>query len=132
MTKTYETGNLSEAKFAAHLLYLGMVVLMPFGGGCRYDMAVEMGGRLVRVQVKTGRLSPDGSLVVFNTTSNNKGYKRKSYHGEVDFLGVYCPATDRCYMVPVDETGSSEMKLRLAPPKNGQVLGVKMAADYLI
>ena len=105
---------------------------MPFGGGCRYDMAVDMVGGLKRVQVKTGRVSADGSLVVFNTTSNNKGYKRKSYHGEVDFLGVYCTQLDRCYMVPVSETGSSEMKLRLTPSKNGQVVGVKMAADYQI
>jgi hypothetical protein len=130
--KTFEVGNLSEARFAAHLLSLGRVVLMPFGGGCRYDMAIELDGAIKRIQVKTGRLISSGAVLAFNTCSNNKGYKRRAYHEDADYLGVYSPQLDRCYLVPVSETGVSEMKLRLEPPKNGQTKNVKLASDYQI
>ena len=72
---TFEKGNISEAKFLADALDAGYPVLIPFGDGSRYDMVLEMEGTLKKVQVKTGRLR-DGKII-FQTTSNNKGYKRK-------------------------------------------------------
>ena len=125
---TFRKGNLSEAKFLADALDKGYKVLIPFGDGSRYDLVLDTGEKLVKVQVKTGRLRE--GRVIFQTSSNNKGYGRKSYHGEVDYLGVYCPQNDTSYLVPVSLTGSSQMTLRLDPTKNNQSGKVKLAADY--
>lgn len=129
MTKsTFEKGNLSEAKFLADALDAGYPVLIPFGDGSRYDMVIDIEGSLKKVQVKTGRLRE--GKIIFQTTSNNKGYNRKSYHGEVDFLGVYCRDNDTSYLIPVAETGASQMVLRLDKPKNNQSKGINLAENY--
>jgi hypothetical protein len=113
--KTFERGNISESLITSRFLELGYVVLMPFGGGHRYDIVVEIDGQFKRIQTKTGRIYKN--KLIFNTTSNNKGYKRKSYHNEVDYLAVYCPELKKSYLIPVELTGKSAMTLQLSNPK---------------
>ena len=38
---------------------------------------------------------------------------------------------DNFYLVPFEECGSKEKRLRLIPPKSGQVKGISFAKDYL-
>ena len=49
-------GERTEAAAIAELVKLGFTVLLPFGDNRRYDIAVEVCGRFLRVQCKTGRL----------------------------------------------------------------------------
>lgn len=128
--KTYEKGNLSESMFASKLLEFGYNVLIPFGGGHRYDLVIEKEGKFYSVQVKTGRLKE--SIIEFNSCSNNKGCNRESYHGQVDYIGVYCIDDGSCYLVPVEITGKSMTTLRLTPTKNNMQKGVNYAKDYLM
>lgn len=130
MKTTYEKGNLSEAKFLADALEKGYTVLVPFGGGCRYDLVLDKDNTLIKIQVKTGKLK-DGRIT-FQTTSNNRGVGRKPYHGEVDFIGVYCPQNDTSYLVPISKTGTSSMSLRVQIPKNKQVKNINLANQYLL
>ena len=62
--------------------------------------------------------------------SNTKRAHTRSYMGEIDLFAVYCPANGQVYAVPIDEATSSDCSLRLVPTKNGQVDGVRWAADY--
>lgn len=126
--KTFEKGNYSEAIFTAKLLELGYNVLIPFGGGHRYDMVLEMDKEFKSLQIKTARLR--GDVIVFNTCSNNKRGGRKSYHGEVDFIGVYCIDNKRFYLLPTRITGKSSTTLRLSIPRNGQIKGILFAENY--
>ena len=48
-------GKRSEATILAKLLEAGSSVLIPWGEE-RYDVALDVGGRLVRIQCKTGAL----------------------------------------------------------------------------
>ena len=126
-----EVGERTEAIVLAELVKRGYKVLIPFGVNHRYDFVIDQGDRFVRVQCKTGRLRR--GCVIFHARSirsNTRGVVFRSYLNEVDTFLVYCPQTDRVYAVPVDETTSSDVALRVDPPGNGQVKGIRWAADH--
>jgi PD-(D/E)XK endonuclease len=94
-----EIGATSEALVLARLVELGYAVSIPFGGHLRYDLVVDDGSELTRVQVKTGRLT--GNRIVFPTASRG----RRSYVGAADDFLVYCPETSEIYRIPVEACG---------------------------
>lgn len=55
---------------------------------------------------------------------------RKSYAGQIDVFAVYCHENDEVYLLPVEKAGSAEGAIRIDPPKNNQLAGVNLAADY--
>ena len=63
-------------------------------------------------------------------TCSNTNQAPKDYRGEVDLFGVYSPELDQVFLVPVDEVPTRYGSLRMDPPRNGQVKGVRWAADY--
>jgi hypothetical protein len=115
----------------AGLLRQRKAVLLPFGDGHRYDLAFDEDGVLNRVQCKTGVLKK-GAIVFSVAKVDRTTGVRKSYHGEVEFFGVYCPVLDKTYLVPIDEVGETAAQLRVDPPKNGQEKRVRMASKYEI
>lgn len=64
-------GELSEAEVIAHLVRTGRPVAIPFGNNQRYDLIVDEDGKLLRAQVKTGRLDERG--VVTFTEARSTG-----------------------------------------------------------
>lgn len=132
MSNTKDIGDISEAKILARLVELGFAVLSPFGDNKRYDYVIDRDGKFERIQVKTGKVSADGSVISFPTSSsqNHVGRGRVSYVGQIEHFGVYCPQNDSCYLVPVDVAPLRLMKLRLTASKNGQVKNVNFAKDY--
>jgi hypothetical protein len=113
----------------------GWAVLEPFGENTRYDLVIDDGARLIKVQCKNGRLR--SGAIVFATCScyghhRNPGRARRSYQGEIDAFGVYCPDTGGVYLVPVEMCGGTQAILRVSPPANNQRLRVRWAADYEI
>lgn len=128
-------GNKTEGMILAALLRLGHKPLIPFGGGWRYDLVFEDAASVFwRVQCKTGRLL--NGAVTFRTASDGAsariagGRNPKSYKGEADFFGIYCPTLDKVYLVPVDDVRDSAGSIRIDPPKNNQVKGIRWARDY--
>jgi hypothetical protein len=129
-TNTKAVGERSEGIILAHLLTMGWAVSVPFGNNQRYDLVVDDGDRLLRVQCKTGRLI--NGCVSFSVASKN-GFtnKRQSYHGQVDIFLIYCPKNDKVYLVPVDITQTNEMRLRIDPPRNVAPMStIKWTKDY--
>lgn len=114
----------------ATFLRSGYVGLKPMSEKSRYDLVIDRGAGFERVQCKTGRIK-NGS-VVFNTCSSMAyhGGGRRHYRGEIELFGVYCPATDICYLVPVDAVGLTEGNLRISEPKRNQTKHVRMAEPF--
>ena len=56
----------------------------------------------------------------------------RTYHGDVDAFGVYCPQTGRCYLVPMSAIvqNSAVASLWVDPPRNGQAVGVHRASEF--
>lgn len=100
-------GIASEAVVMARLIQLGFDVSIPFGDNARYDLVVDDGTRLTRVQIKTGRLLPGG--IEFNPRSvSARSGERRGYQGQADDFLVYCPQTDEVYRVPVEDCAGTE------------------------
>jgi hypothetical protein len=126
-----DVGQRTEATVLAELVRRGYRVLTPFGVNHRYDLVLDVGGRFLRVQCKTGRLR-NGS-VVFQTRSvraNRIGWYARGYGGEIDLFAVYCPELDRLYAVPVEVAPLGGGRLRVEPAANNQSRGIRWAADF--
>ena len=131
MKNTKQVGELSEAMILARFLELGFVVLQPFGDNQRYDLVVEKPAGFVRVQCKTAKLNADGSVLSFSCKSNAGGYNRRDYKGEIDAFAVYSHEIKKCFFIPIDDAGVSQMFLRLINPKNNtSITTVNWAKDY--
>ena len=126
----YERGNGSEGIVLSAYVNAGFVVSIPFGTGASYDLVVDAGRRLFKIQIKTAWMTNGCVLYKSQRRQPGMGLTRRPYrNGEVDFFAAYCPVTQAIYVVPGENHGCAG-RLRLNPVKNGQSKLVKWAADY--
>ena len=140
MKDTSQQGLISHTAVLNRLVLLGFEVLLPWADHLGYDMAyyeveehhsfgffVHQEAHLVRIQVKTGRLTKDGSCFEFNTvsvTTNGKGlyHHKRGYIGKAEYFGVYVPDKAKVYMIAVNEapqSGSMTLRFKSAGLKRG-------------
>jgi hypothetical protein len=115
---------------------LGFGVLVPLGENTRYDLVIDDGVTLEKVQCKTGRLR-QGSVVwrVCSTYGHhpNPQAVRRDYVGEIDYFGVYCPETGGVYLIPIGDLAvRNRGALRVEPPRNNQKKRIRYAVEYEI
>ncbi|WP_425600931.1 group I intron-associated PD-(D/E)XK endonuclease [Haloterrigena alkaliphila] len=92
----------------------GYSVSIPFGDNDRYDLVVDDGGILYRVQCKTAWSNKDDTFR-FNThsqTTKNGAYHEHTYHGEIDAFLVYYPPEETFYWIDATEATEQKMELR--------------------
>lgn len=132
-------GAESEAVIAAALTQAGYTVLTPNGYMHRYDLVIEdADGEFWKIQCKTAWLTNEGSTIDFNTASilqaGQRGRKisiKKNYKNDVHYFAVYSPDTRKVYLIPIEGTPNTVMRLRLtATSKNSQAKKIWYAADY--
>jgi hypothetical protein len=135
MAPTKRKGDLAELKIACDLIEKGYRVAIPFGEDCDYDLILDRGGKLERVQAKY--TESDRKVISVRCRShsltNGKIKRTKRYTAEtVDWIAVYDRTTDRCFYLHASELGAgrSELHLRLAPTANCQRIGIRHADDY--
>ena len=129
-------GDRSTLAIMAAFQELEYGLYLPFGENTRCDLILEHGGRLSRIQCKTGRLR-DGTIrfAVCSCYGHHRNPRtaRQTYQGQIDFFAVFCPETGGVYLVAIDEVPlKSVAYLRVTPPRNHQRRGVRIAADYEI
>lgn len=128
-----QKGNLTELQCLTAFYEQGCHVSLPYGENSRYDMIVDVDGKLIRVQVKTSSLKnkDDDTAVMFSCKSshvNSRGVNNVRYtEKEIDYFATFWK--NQCYLIPVTEC-SVEKTLRFTVPKNGQTKGITFAADY--
>lgn len=128
------TGLLAETQLIAQFTKIGIMISKPLGVA-RYDLIIDVGGKLLTVQTKTG--SYDGSVITFRCCSRpydsiGKRSLSVDYRGEVDFFGVYCPELEKCYIVPVNSVGRHAATLRVKSPKNNNKKNIRDASNYFL
>jgi hypothetical protein len=129
-------GDRSTLAIMLALQEVGYEVLLPFGENTRYDLVIDDGMTLRRVQCKTGRLRQGAIRFAARSSYAHHPNPRmvvRDYLGQIDYFGIYCPETGGVYLVPIEDaqvraTGS----LRLAPARNGQRRRIRYASDYEI
>lgn len=135
MLTSNEKGNIAEAAITLEAIKLGIEVLKPVAEHGRYDLVLDTGARLLRVQCKWGSLDRELGVVCVRVGGSRytpRGYVTSTYSAEeVDALAVYCGELAQTYVVPVHVVaGKRQFHLRLDPPRNGQRACINLAGDY--
>ena len=126
-------GNVAELAIAAEAAKLGLSVLKPLTEHERYDLALGMGGALLRVQCKWATKKGDVVAISLGTSRRGRsGYVRGTYSAlDVDAIGAYCEEIDSCFLIPIEiVAGRWGIQLRLAPARNGQRAALHFAEKY--
>ena len=89
------------------LEHAGYTLSLPFGENTRYDLIIDDGSNLSRVQCKTGRLR--GGAIIFPACSSyahhrSREFSSRDYIGEIEYFAIYCAATNGVYLVPIAKT----------------------------
>jgi hypothetical protein len=92
-----ERGEWVELVFMAMAVRLGFKVSKPWGDSSAYDVGIECGERILRVQVKsTDCRTQYGYLCQFKPNAHSKPYTLK----QVDFFAAYVVPEDVWYLIP--------------------------------
>jgi PD-(D/E)XK endonuclease len=133
MSDTTLKGAIAEAAIAMAATKLGYVVLRPMTEGRRYDLVIDTGPRLLRVQCKWARRKQ--GVVVVDTSTRRltpHGYVHTTYtRDEIDGIAAYCQDLERCYYLPISlVAGRRGFHLRLVPAVNNQEMAINWAAEH--
>lgn len=126
-------GNVAELAIATEAANLGLSVLKPLTEHETYDLALDLGERIWRVQCKWATLKDRVVHVhVGRCRTSKRGYVRTTYQaGDLDALAAYCQALHKCYLLPAKMVvGRHSIQLRTAPARNNQQAAINFASDY--
>ena len=130
---TKQKGNITEMQCALAFMKMGYKISFPYGEDCKYDLIVDTGNKLYRIQCKTASALPnpeDGfkfktrSVVITTHGTKASGYSQE----EIDFFATMYEG--KCYIVSVNDCGNNEKTLRYKYPSNGQRKNISLAVDY--
>lgn len=116
-------GNVSKAHVIARLMKEGYNLLEPLSENSRYDLAIDLEGRLIRIQIKTIYFKNDKKvyeMVCYSTTRRGKKHIKTPYtEREVDFIIGYNLERDEMYTFPIkDIAGRKQIIFREERRKN--------------
>lgn len=136
-------GDIAEQAAILHALKRGWGVLKPIGNRLPYDLAFDVQGTLIKIQVKNAWFDePSGNYVVDNrrTKTNRRLMLRDVYNpSDFDFALVYIESLDLFYVFPVEvfisygseihivETDKRQRKPRSAKYRDAWKLMVQVA-----
>jgi PD-(D/E)XK endonuclease len=130
---TDQKGAIAEAAIALAAMKLGIDVYRPLGEGGRYDLILDVGSRLLRVQCKWAA-SLKQVLVVrcYTFRRTRTGWKKTTYSAdEVDVIAAYSMDLDRCFLIPIELAAHRPtIQLRVAPTLNNQKRRINWADDF--
>ena len=129
-------GDLSVVRVITRLTELQWNVGILITEHARYDLLAEKNGKMIRVQVKTGKLRNGGVRTQLRSIWSDKNgcHVRTRQAGDYDVLAIHCPQTGDVYFLREECLGSngSEVNLKLSEPKNNQIKKVHLANNYLL
>jgi PD-(D/E)XK endonuclease len=95
-----QRGEMAEAAFMAVAAALGLRVAKPWGESSRYDLIVDTGKKLLRVQVKSAHRAGEYGGYTFHAHGNSS---RVYGADEIDVLAAYVVPVGAWYLFPVEE-----------------------------
>lgn len=114
--------DIAESTVVTHLLKKGFNVLKPYGDRLPYDLAIDVSGKLIRLQIK----SAWGNNGVYNvdsrrTKTNRRQMVRSRYkQNDFDFAVLYIEDLDVCYVMPREVFNTYKSGIRIIERKSRQ------------
>ena len=102
---TDQKGAIAEAAIALAAMKLGVDVYRPLGEGGRYDLILDVGSRLLRVQCKWAATLKQVLVVRCYTFRRTRAGWKKTHvlcADEVDVIAAYSMELDRCFLIPIE------------------------------
>jgi len=134
---TKDKGDLGVVMVISDLVRHGVRVFLPISEHQPSDLiALDVSGRVARVQVKYRSLKGNGCLDIHfrSAYSDSNGYHEKPVdRSQFDCYAIYCPENDKVYYLRNDDIPArnvSGVMLRVLPPANKQKKKVIIASDY--
>lgn len=113
---TQDLGDIGQSAVTTDLLRRGYKVAIPYGENWDYDLILDRGKGLERVQIKYTH-SNGGKIAVrcrsISTTKGKVNAIKKYSSNTIDRLAVYDEGTKKCYYVPGSEIGEGRSELTL-------------------
>ena len=131
-------GNLAELQCITRFYELGYPVSIPYGDSEKYDMIIDVNGKLYRLQCKHANphINENNDIdYITIKTCWQTGYTKNSsskchLYSEEDCDYFVTHYEGKNYLVPVNEC-STVKTLRIAIPKNGQIKGITFLKDCI-
>ena len=128
-----ERGIWAELYFMALAAGYGLKILSPYGGLGPYDVGVEDGGPILRVQVKCTIYSHARGGFRISVRGPKHGAKRRGYEpGTVDFFALYIVPLDDWYIIPYTVIGNRNKVLYFNLDKKLRKYGKYREAWHLL
>lgn len=133
MKTTTMTGDLAEMMVATELIRRGYFVSKPLTNGAPYDLLVDSGNGVKKIQVKSANTTLTGAIRIrLRSSKYHRGRTSVSYEGLVDFvIGVDCTTGD-IFVVSSDYLSMAEVNIRTKPSKNGQVAKTRNHEEHAL
>ena len=133
---TQQKGLSTELHCLQDFVDLGYQCLTPFGDSCKYDVAVDLGSKIIRIQCKHSKWATDTMIekVAFEistccqTTNTQKTTRYKYSKDEIDFF--YTWFEGQGYLVSIEEATGLSFRWRYEYPSSGQKKGIHIASEY--
>jgi len=106
-------GDNAELKFMLLSHELGYIISKPFGDNSKYDLIIDNGNDLEKIQIKsTSRKDTSSGMDCYNCLVCS-GLKQKQKYNEkdVDFIVIYVIPENTWYKIPVKEIKGKTVKL---------------------
>jgi hypothetical protein len=116
VTNSKDRGDETEAAVLQELIARGYSVSVPFGDNDNYDLVLDDGGDLYRIQCKTAWSNKPETLR-FNThsqTTRGGSYHEETYEEEIDAFIVRYPEGGTLSWIDIDEATEQKMELRFS------------------
>lgn len=120
-----QVGDITEYRFALYCMERNIPISKPMNNNLPYDFIIDLNGRLLKIQVKTGYNNPSEDVFMFNTRSTSKNYSEitiKCYDGLVDgFITCYEALPNKFYYIPIEKASKGCMRMYYGDsPKSNQ------------
>lgn len=132
LSEQIQKGISTELRSLLYFTNKGYLCSIPYGNVGRYDLLVDTGKKIVRIQCKSAHKNDNGSYTVntSNTAMKANGNVRKFYtKDEIDFIITFIE--DQAVFIPVEMIEKSQSKIfRSELPKYGTKSNCNLIQDY--
>lgn len=132
-----QIGDITEYRFAIYCMERNIPISKPMNNNLPYDFIIDIHGKLLKIQVKTGYDNKSMNSFMFNTKTTSKNFSEiveKDYQDKIDgFITCYKDIPNKFYYIPVGKAAKGSMVIYFGDaPKINQNWGQDYDFDNLL